>query len=132
MKRDREDDDDNLEDGGPRALPSRDGEDELHNGDLNGIRKKFRIPESPQDGVLSNLGEYGEEEDEEKVKEKEKVYEYESDEEAERSRAGLRRATELRKDCPYLDTVNRQVLYCIILYWFVFLVGLRFGDLRVF
>jgi hypothetical protein len=64
--------------------------------------------------VLSNLGEYGEEEDEEKVKEK--VYEYESDEEAERSRAGWRRDTEVRRDCPYLDTVNRQVLYCILLY----------------
>lgn len=106
MKRDRENDDDH---GHADHAASREAEDDLHNGDLNGIRKKFKIPDSPRDGVLSNLGDYGEEEEDEDEKVKEKVYEYESDEEAERSRAGMRRDTEVRKDCPYLDTVNRQV-----------------------
>lgn len=43
---------------------------------MNGIRKRFRILDSPGDGVLSNLGDYGEEEEED-VKEKMKVYECE-------------------------------------------------------
>ena len=114
MKRDRDDDDNHrqADDGG--TLPSREVEDDLHNGDLNGIRKKFKIPDSPRDGVLSNLGDYGDEEEDDDERVKEKVYEYESDEEAERSRAGMRRDTEVRKDCPYLDTVNRQVC-CVAL-----------------
>ena len=108
MKRDREDEDEVRDDDGAALATRGDERDDLRNGDdLNGIRKKFKIPDSPRQGVLSNLGDYGEEE-EERVKEK--VYEYESDEEAERSRAGMRRDTEVRKDCPYLDTVNRQVL----------------------
>jgi len=114
MKRDREDD--NHGQGEDVAtMPAREPEEDLHNADLNGIRKKFKIPDSPRDGVLSNLGYYGEEEEEEdeEVKEKEKVYEFESDEEAERRSAGMRRDTEVRKDCPYLDTVNRQVCCCV-------------------
>lgn len=110
MKRDREDDDD---DEVPAARQVALEPEDRSNGDLNGIRKKFKIPDSPKEGVLSNLVSYGEEEEEEeeklKEKEKEKVYEYESDEELERSRAAFRRDTEVRKDCPYLDTVNRQV-----------------------
>lgn len=107
MKRDREDDDDEAP--AARQVPLE--PEDRNNGDLNGIRKKFKIPDSPKEGVLSNLVSYGEEEEEEeeKLKEKEKVYEYESDEELERSRAAFRRDTEVRKDCPYLDTVNRQV-----------------------
>ncbi|KAG0568606.1 hypothetical protein KC19_6G032600 [Ceratodon purpureus] len=112
MKRDREDEDEVRDDDGAALATRGDERDDLRNGDdLNGIRKKFKIPDSPRQGVLSNLGDYGEEEEEEEEERvKEKVYEYESDEEAERSRAGMRRDTEVRKDCPYLDTVNRQVL----------------------
>lgn len=113
MKRDREDDSNGLVEA--VVMPDREPEEDLQNAELNGIRKKFKIPASPREGVLSNLGAYGEEEEEEdeEVKEKEKVYEYESDEEAERRSAGLRRDTEVRKDCPYLDTVNRQVCCCV-------------------
>lgn len=118
MKRDREGDDDEAP--AARQVPLE--PEDRSNGDLNGIRKKFKIPDSPKEGVLSNLVSYGEEEEEEeeKLKErekaKEKLYEYESDEELERSRAAFRRDTEVRKDCPYLDTVNRQVCEALLLF----------------
>jgi U4/U6.U5 tri-snRNP-associated protein 2 len=108
MKRDREDDNHCQWEKAIIIAPDHEDESDTHEVDLNGIRKKFKVPDSSRGGVLSNLGDYGEEEDEEEMKEK--VYEYESDEEAEPKSAGVRRDIEMRRDCPYLDTVNRQVL----------------------
>lgn len=107
MKRDRDDDNHRLWEKARSIAPDHEDESDTHEVDLNGIRKKFKVPDSPKGGVLSNLGDYGEEEDDEETKEK--VYDYESDQDAERRSAGVRRDIEMRRDCPYLDTVNRQV-----------------------
>lgn len=99
MKHERDDDDEDA----ARTLQAG-----LDYGTLDHMRKQFKIPNSLDDAGLSNLVSYGEDEEEEE-KVTEKTYEYESDEELERSRSSFRRDTEVRKDCPYLDTVNRQV-----------------------
>jgi len=124
MKRPRDEDGD-VEKADGDAVESNHDFVGQRNGDDNGSSKKLK-PEggggggliSTTNGGLLPLSSYDDDEDEEDEEEKEKAkepespqYEYESDEELERSsRLPFRRDIEVRKDCPYLDTVNRQVL----------------------
>lgn len=120
MKRPRDEDGD-VEKADGDAVESNHDFVGQRNGDDNGSSKKLK-PEGGGGGLISTtnggllpLFSYDDDEDEEekeKAKEPESPqYEYESDEELERSsRLPFRRDIEVRKDCPYLDTVNRQVL----------------------
>ncbi|XP_057830465.2 uncharacterized protein LOC131041409 isoform X2 [Cryptomeria japonica] len=79
-------------------------EDEEEQHSNNNKRKRVSTPE-PQDGGLLPLAAYGDDDDDE-----------DNDEDDERDENGAplhqrsQRLVEIRKDCPYLDTVNRQVL----------------------
>lgn len=59
-----DDDDDNLsqvEDA--NRLPSHEVEECLHDGNLNIVPKRIEFPVSPTGGLVSNPGDYGEEEE---------------------------------------------------------------------
>lgn len=99
----------------------RDGDAEL---DSDPKRKKTISEQPDSDNALPGFSYGDDEEDDEAAKrltingkigshEQEVEDEDEDDRSSEQDLALVKRAVEIRRDCPYLDTVNRQVYYCL-------------------